>query len=208
MVEPILYSASGFLLATLLWLLFLPAFWRRAVRVTRSRLIANLPVSAEAIIASQDRLRAEHAVAMRSAERRAERAVASLDSERVAAARARASELGMRADIDDLKEKIAAIEDDKARLIYALETATADERKSAETVLAATTARDNLAAEVRAMKRVSDAAEFAAGQARSEAATLRGQVTKLEARVAPIWTSADNDGQPSLMARPKERAEA
>ncbi|MFJ5489004.1 hypothetical protein ACIKTA_16075, partial [Hansschlegelia beijingensis] len=73
MVEPILYASFGFLLATLLWLLFLPAFWRRAVRLTTKRLVNRLPVSASEIIAAQDRLRAEHAMAVRAVERRAER---------------------------------------------------------------------------------------------------------------------------------------
>ena len=36
MVEPILYASLGALIATLLGLLFLPLFWNRAVRLTKS----------------------------------------------------------------------------------------------------------------------------------------------------------------------------
>jgi hypothetical protein len=204
MVEPILYSAFGFLLATLLWLLFLPAFWRRAVRLTRARLIGSLPVSTDAIIASQDRLRAEHAVAMRAAERRAELAVGGLDAARLAAARARAAELGQRADIEDLRAKVAALEADDARMRHALETAMDGEKRSAEAVLAAETARDQAFAELKAAKSLAETSRLAAEQARIEAAALKNQLAKLESREAPA--AADNDGPPSPMASLFKRA--
>ncbi|MFC7053559.1 hypothetical protein ACFQI3_12765 [Hansschlegelia quercus] len=204
MVEPILYSAFGFLLATLLWLLFLPAFWRRAVRLTRARMIDSLPVSADVIVASQDRLRAEHAVAMRAAERRAELAVGGLDTARLAAARARAAELGQRADIEDLRAKVAALEAEDARMRRAVGTAMEGEKRSAEVVLAAETARDQLVAELKASKAQAETSRLAAEQARIEAATLKSQIAKLEARGVP--TTADNDGPPNPMASLFKRA--
>ncbi|MFL1876854.1 hypothetical protein ACIKT0_17085, partial [Hansschlegelia beijingensis] len=110
MVEPILYASFGFLLATLLWLLFLPAFWRRAVRLTTKRLVNRLPVSASEIIAAQDRLRAEHAMAVRAVERRAEREATLAAQAQIGAARAHATELRQRAEIADLKARIATLE--------------------------------------------------------------------------------------------------
>ena len=116
MVEPILYASFGFLLATLLWLLFLPAFWRRAVRLTAKRLVNRLPVSASEIIAAQDRLRAEHAMALRAVERRAEQEAALAAQAQIGAARAHATELRQRADIAELKERISALEAEAAAL--------------------------------------------------------------------------------------------
>jgi hypothetical protein len=204
MVEPILYSAFGFLLATLLWLLFLPAFWRRAVRITRARLIGSLPVSADAIVASQDRLRAEHAVAMRAAERRAELAVGGLDAARLAAARARAAELGQRADIEELRAKVAALEADDARMRRALEAAMDGEKRSAEVVLAAETARDQVVAELKAARSQAETHRLAAEQAGIEIAALKSQLSKPEGRAEP--KAADNDRPPSPMASLFNRA--
>jgi len=121
MVEPILYASFGFLLATLLWLLFLPAFWRRAVRLTAKRLVNRLPVSASEIIAAQDRLRAEHAMALRAVERRAEQEAALAAQAQIGAARAHATELRQRADIAELKERISALEAEAVTLRANLE---------------------------------------------------------------------------------------
>ena len=45
MVEPIMYLAIGFLLATLLALMFMPLVHHRAVRLTIRRLEAATPLS-------------------------------------------------------------------------------------------------------------------------------------------------------------------
>ena len=78
MIELALVFGLGMLTAGLVWLMLLPAFWRRAVRLTRARLEKSLPVSANEILAEQDRLRAEHAVAEARLRDQAERAQAAL----------------------------------------------------------------------------------------------------------------------------------
>lgn len=78
MIELALVFGLGMLTAGLVWLMLLPAFWRRAVRLTRARLEKSLPVSANEILAEQDRLRAEHAVAEARLRDHAERAQAAL----------------------------------------------------------------------------------------------------------------------------------
>ncbi len=65
--------ALGFLVSGLLALLFLPAFWRRALRLSRRRLEMLTPLSLEEILAERDQLRAQAAVDMRRAEQRLER---------------------------------------------------------------------------------------------------------------------------------------
>lgn len=69
MIEQVLVFALGFLVAGLIWLLFLPAFWRRAVRLSRARVERVLPLSLNEIEAEKDRLRAEHDVAIARLER-------------------------------------------------------------------------------------------------------------------------------------------
>lgn len=70
MIELVLVFLFGMLVAGLIWLILLPAFWRRATRITRQRLERALPLSVNEIFAEQDRLRAEHGVAMARGEAR------------------------------------------------------------------------------------------------------------------------------------------
>jgi len=73
MVEPLLYAALGFLVASLLGLFVCRAVWNRAVRLTTKRVMRRLPLSRDEIVAARDFLRAEQAVAMLRLERQTER---------------------------------------------------------------------------------------------------------------------------------------
>jgi hypothetical protein len=68
MIDIGLYVALGFLLASLLALMVAPAFWRRAVRLTRRRIEMTMPMSASDIQADKDQLRAEFAIELRRVE--------------------------------------------------------------------------------------------------------------------------------------------
>jgi chromosome segregation ATPase len=99
--------ALGFLVAGLVALAFAPAFWRRAIRLTRRRLETQVPLSVEEIRADRDQLRAEFAVAQRRLE---------IDSARLAEAHAAdRAELGRRAgELGALKQEMASrIEDNR-----------------------------------------------------------------------------------------------
>lgn len=89
MIEQILYFALGALVAGLLALVALPAFWRRAVRLARERLERVRPLSLEEIVAAADLERAAFATDRRRLEQRMERAAAAHAADRV--------ELGQRA---------------------------------------------------------------------------------------------------------------
>lgn len=73
MIEAIMYCAIGFLAATLLALLTLPAVWRRAVRLTRKRIEGAIPVSIAEVQADKDEQRAIFAVGIRRLEMEVER---------------------------------------------------------------------------------------------------------------------------------------
>jgi predicted nucleic acid-binding Zn-ribbon protein len=68
MIDIGLYVALGFLLASLLALMVAPAFWRRAVRLTKRRVEMTMPMSASDIQADKDQLRAEFAIELRRVE--------------------------------------------------------------------------------------------------------------------------------------------
>ena len=68
MIELVMYFGIGFLVATLLGLLFIPLVHNRAVRLTMKRLEASTPVSMAEIRADRDQLRAEFATSTRRLE--------------------------------------------------------------------------------------------------------------------------------------------
>jgi chromosome segregation ATPase len=73
LIEQAMVFALGFFIAGLLALVIAPAFWRRAVRLSRRRLEMMIPLSSREIIAERDLLRAEFAVDRRKLEQDAER---------------------------------------------------------------------------------------------------------------------------------------
>lgn len=76
MVETVMIFVLGFLAATLIALLMIPAINQRAERLARRRAEALFPMSIAELTAEKDHLRAEFAVLQRRIERRAEEAQA------------------------------------------------------------------------------------------------------------------------------------
>src|SRR6202000_1446095 len=72
MIEPIMYSAIGFLVSMLFGLMIVPLVHNRAVRLTTRRLEAATPLSMAGIQADKDPLRAEFAMSARRLEMRAD----------------------------------------------------------------------------------------------------------------------------------------
>jgi hypothetical protein len=185
MVEPILYASLGALLATLIGLMFLPIFWRRAVRLTTKRLIGRLPVSAAEIVASQDRLRAENAMAMRATERRAERTMSEATRDRVESARARATELGHLADLADLRSQISALEAEGVKMRGERDKSGEEAAAAHRALQEARAAADAAARELQAARQDASAARSATEQARVETAARAAEIVALRARLAP-----------------------
>jgi chromosome segregation ATPase len=67
-IEPIMYFGIGFLIASLVGLVFIPLVHSRAVRLTMRRVEASTPLSMSEIQADKDHLRAEFALATRRLE--------------------------------------------------------------------------------------------------------------------------------------------
>jgi hypothetical protein len=64
-IENAMYLALGFLAATLIAIAIGPAFWHRAVRLTKRRMEAATPVTLAEFRADKDKLRAEFAITLR-----------------------------------------------------------------------------------------------------------------------------------------------
>jgi len=94
-----MYVALGFLLASLLALMVAPAFWRRAVRLTKRRIEMTMPMSASDIQADKDQLRAEFAIELRRVE-------VALDKARDKAARELVEANKRRVEISEIKTEL------------------------------------------------------------------------------------------------------
>jgi myosin heavy subunit len=68
LIQTALFFVLGFLTAGFLALMIAPAIWNRAVRLTRRRIEANVPLTMADIQADKDRLRAEFAISTRRLE--------------------------------------------------------------------------------------------------------------------------------------------
>ena len=95
-----MYFGIGFLVATLLGLLFIPLVHNRAVRLTMRRLEASTPMSITEIRADKDQLRAEFAMSTRRIEMRIEKLQAQTTTQ--------LADLGKKTDaINQLKKELA-----------------------------------------------------------------------------------------------------
>ena len=72
MVEQVMFFALGFLVMGVFGLLFLPFYWRRAVRLSTQALERQIPLSMGEIVAERDALRATAAAKIRLVEIKAE----------------------------------------------------------------------------------------------------------------------------------------
>jgi chromosome segregation ATPase len=111
MIEPVMYFGIGFLVATLLGLLFVPLVHSRAVRLTMRRLEAATPLSIAEIRADKDQLRAEFAMSTRRLEVSVEQMKAKTTGQ--------LAELGKKTDaINQLRKELG----DKTAAIFAFES--------------------------------------------------------------------------------------
>jgi chromosome segregation ATPase len=116
-IEQLMIFALGFLFAGLLTLLFLPAFWRRAMRLSTRRLEMQMPLSMAEIVAERDQLRAEFAASTRRVEQKNERLIAAsavdrseLGRQAAAMIELDAKMLASHSDMNDLRAELAATE--------------------------------------------------------------------------------------------------
>jgi len=158
MIDIGIYVALGFLAASLLALLLVPALWNRAVRLTSKKLESTMPMSVADIQADKDQLRAEYAIRLRRVEMALDKAkekaireqveankrrvkIAEINAE-LAAAKAtmeenvnanRVLEQTIKKRLPDLDGRLKAAKD----VIAELETTNAELRRTAESQAAA-----------------------------------------------------------------------
>lgn len=111
MIEPIMYFGIGFLVASLVGLVFMPLVHSRAVRLTMRRVEASTPLSMAEIQADKDHLRAEFALATRRLEMALEQTNARMAGQ--------LAEIGRKS---DAISRLKLVLDEKAAAILSLES--------------------------------------------------------------------------------------
>ena len=100
----------GFLVMGLLGLFFLPAYWRRAVRLSTRSVEARMPLSMEEIVAERDALRAGAARDIRLIEIKSEQARAGQARDRIDLGRRAVEVAGLASEIAAAKGEIASLQ--------------------------------------------------------------------------------------------------
>lgn len=111
-IEPIMYFTLGALSAILAAFATLPAFWRRAYRISRRHVESMLPVSPAEIAAERDQLRAAFAVERRQLELRLDKASAQRHDDQVELGRRLAAIADRDGTVRDLSARIRALDVD------------------------------------------------------------------------------------------------
>jgi len=145
-IETVMIFALGFLVASLGAILFLPALNARALRLSRRRVEAMLPLSQREVAAERDHLRAAFAVEQRRLERRVEAAHAARHAD-LAAIGARTMEIAalsrdVKAREGDISERDRLLAADRAT-IARIETELGTTRGENATALAALAALED-----------------------------------------------------------------
>ncbi|MDP2354485.1 MAG: hypothetical protein Q8M31_00250 [Beijerinckiaceae bacterium] len=102
--------ALGFLFAGLLMLMFLPAIWRRALRLTQRRVEQLLPISMTEVAAERDQLRAQFAIERRRLEQVSEALVETRAKDLAELSRRGARLTTLQAQVETLGARAQALE--------------------------------------------------------------------------------------------------
>jgi chromosome segregation ATPase len=184
MIEPIMYFAIGFLVASLFGLVLIPLVHNRAVRLTMKRMEAATPLSMAEIQADKDQLRAEFAMSTRRLELSVEQMKAKTTNQ--------LAELGKKTDaINKLKvelgEKTAAIFSLEAREKALRDQLQTTENEHSVKIASLREAERNLSDKEAELAKISsdlDERSVTADSQRIEAVALRTQIEALKDRVS------------------------
>ena len=105
-IQYIMLVSLGFLIASLITLLMAPIFWKRAVRLTSTRLRQSLPLSENEILADKDQLRAKYAIRVHQLEKQVEHASLGAARQKIDLNRRDAGITQLETEINKLKSEV------------------------------------------------------------------------------------------------------
>jgi chromosome segregation ATPase len=179
MIEPIMYFAIGFLVATLLGLIFIPLVHNRAVRLTIRRFEAATPLSLAEIQADKDQLRAEFAMAIRRLEITVEQLKAQTTTQLAEIGKKTAAINRLKAELSEKSATIFALEAREASLRDRTRTTEDEVANRTRALDEAARALANKQAELATMTAALDQHAVLSDSQRVEISSLRSEVDAL-----------------------------
>ena len=197
--------ALGLVTAGLLALIAAPAFWRRAMRLSRRRLELQLPLSTSEILAERDQVRAEAALAARRAEQRVEAAQAAKTQAMVELGRRAVALAELGAERDRLSGALTEASAAAAGAAAAAQAAQAEAGALAQALASVETLRERGAAAFDDLERRHERLSELSETRRATIAGLETRVEALEMRLASTIQSLAETRE-GLAARTREAA--
>ncbi len=186
MVQSVLFFILGFLCAGFLAALLGPAIWRRAVRLTRRRVEASLPLSLAEIQADKDRVRADCAMAVRKLEISLKASQEKATAQTVEIARghedlkAAKAEVAAKGEVASrLEARIAALESELGRREEQIQLAS-DKLAKAELAVG------QRSAELAELEKLYDEASFSSSNRQIELVARESQIDKISSDVSRL----------------------
>lgn len=186
MIESILFFALGFLCAGFLALMIAPAIWRRAVRLTRQRVEATVPLSLEEIRADKDRMRAEFAMSQRRLEMSFKAFREKAAAQIIEINRNREELKGLTTERNSKNEALTKLETQAGELRTELRSREERLKKVTDKLANAERTLEERALELEKLGRMYDEASFASSSRQIELVARESEVEKLASDVSAL----------------------
>lgn len=184
MIQPILFFTLGFLSAGFLALLLAPAFWRRAVNLTRKRVEASVPMTLDEIQADKDRIRAEFAMSARRLEMSADALRQKNAAQIIEIGRAREEIKALNTQIDEKNDAIAELKAAGEALRADLRQRTDELQRLSAKLAENEEALKKRAAEIEKLGRLYDDASFSSSSRQIELVARESELEQLRNEAA------------------------
>jgi chromosome segregation ATPase len=190
-IQSILFFALGFLTAGFLALLVAPAFWRRAVTLTRKRVEAAMPMTLDEIQADKDRMRAEFAMSARRLEMSAQALREKNAAQIVEIGRGHEEIKALNSVISEKNREITALEAAGEALRTELQQQSNDMQRLSARLAEADNVLKQRAAEIEKLGRLYEDASFSSSSRQIELVARESELEQLDSEAVQLRSKAE-----------------
>jgi chromosome segregation ATPase len=190
-IQSILFFALGFLTAGFLALLLAPAFWRRAVTLTRKRAEASMPMTLDEIHADKDRMRAEFAMSARRLEMSAQALREKNAAQIIEIGRGREEVKALNSVIFEKNREITALEAAGEALRTELRQHSNDMQRLSARLAETDNVLKQRAAEIEKLGRMYDDASFSSSSRQIELVARESELEQLGSEAVQLRSKAE-----------------
>jgi chromosome segregation ATPase len=190
-IQSILFFALGFLTAGFIALLVAPAFWRRAVNLTRKRVEAAMPMTLDEIQADKDRMRAEFAMSARRLEMSVQALREKNAAQTVEIGRGHEEIKALNSVISEKNREITALEAAGEALRTELQQQSNDMQRMSARLAEADNVLKQRAAEIEKLGRLYEDASFSSSSRQIELVARESELEQLDSEAVQLRSKAE-----------------